>query len=254
MALVRVGKGAHNVRYADDLLRAALQMAQDAARAGGVSASLASVQMGAPIGEGECATCHFGEGASGDLFWRGRRFPHRRHTVNAGMACTSCHTSFSEHGGLKVESTAACDACHHVSESPRACGFCHSAPAADTLAVPSGSFIHQPHLDMGFSCDLCHQSPSMAVGADTCAQCHSLHHTPDRECRLCHADDTGQKHMAELAHTAGCTTCHTGADQAGITSWSPEICLVCHQDKEEHSGGAECTLCHEMPPLADSVT
>jgi nitrate/TMAO reductase-like tetraheme cytochrome c subunit len=249
VALVGVGKGVHNIRYADDLLRVALQTAQDAARAGGVSPSLASVQLGAPIGEGECATCHFGEGTQGDVYWRGRRFPHRRHTVNAGMACTTCHTSFDEHGGLRVESTATCDACHHVSDSPRACGFCHSAPADEVLQGPSGGFIHQPHLDMGFTCDFCHQSPSMGVEDATCAQCHSLHHSPERECRLCHTDDTGQKHMAELAHTAGCVTCHTGADQAGLTSWSPQICLVCHQDKEEHSGGMECTLCHEMPPL-----
>jgi hypothetical protein len=165
------------------------------------------------------------------------------------MTCTACHTSFDEHGGLKMESTAACDACHHVSDSPRACGFCHSAPAADTLAFGSESFIHQPHLDMGFACNTCHQAPSMAVTGDPCAQCHSLHHMPDRNCRLCHGEDTQGKHMAELAHTAGCTTCHTGEDQAGLTTWSAQICLVCHQDKEEHSGGAECTLCHEMPPL-----
>jgi len=250
VALVQVGKGAHNVSFADDLLRVALRMAQDAARAGGVDPGLASVQLGAPVGEGQCATCHFGEGASGDVYWQGRRVPHRRHTVNAGMACTTCHTPFSEdHGGLRLESTDSCDACHHVSESPEACGFCHTPSGADTLAYGSGSFIHQPHLDMGFTCNLCHQAPAMVVDQDACSQCHSIHHTPDRNCRLCHTEDTGSKHMAELAHTAGCTVCHTGSDQAGLTSWTPQLCLVCHQDREEHSGGMECTLCHEKPPL-----
>ena len=65
VALVGVGKGAHNIQYADEVLRAALRMAQEAARAGGVDPGLASVQLGPPIGEGGCATCHFGEGARG---------------------------------------------------------------------------------------------------------------------------------------------------------------------------------------------
>jgi predicted CXXCH cytochrome family protein len=55
--------------------------------------------------------------------------------------------------------------------------------------------------------------------------------------------------MPELAHVTACTTCHTGADQAGLTKWSRFVCLACHQENEEHSGGMECTLCHEIPPL-----
>jgi nitrate/TMAO reductase-like tetraheme cytochrome c subunit len=250
VALVQVGRGAHNVRFADDLLRAGLALAQDAARAGGVDPGLASVQLGAPVGQGECATCHYGEGARGDVYWQGRRLPHRRHTVNAGMTCTTCHTPFSQdHGGLRIESTDTCDSCHHVSNSPEACRFCHTPPGADTVAYGSGSFIHEPHLKVGFTCELCHQAPTLSVPEESCAQCHSIHHTPDRNCRLCHGEDTGSKHMAELAHTSGCTLCHGGSDQAALTSWTPQVCLVCHQDQEEHSGGMECTLCHEIPPM-----
>jgi predicted CXXCH cytochrome family protein len=55
--------------------------------------------------------------------------------------------------------------------------------------------------------------------------------------------------MAELAHVTACTMCHTGSDQSGLTEWSRSLCLVCHQENEEHSGGMECRLCHEIPPL-----
>ena len=311
LELVRVGRGAHNVPFADRLLRAAVQMAREAATAGGADPRLASVSLGQPMEVGSCQSCHFGVDGGGVVSFQGREFPHRRHTVNAGFDCQACHTPMDQHGGVTLASTDACDGCHHISDSPRACGFCHSAPAGDTLSYASRSFLHDPHLDMGFGCDTCHESPSMAVAEETCltchalhhtptancslchteppagavameegsfvhephaamgmecafchtepgaggsgevcAACHSLHHTPATDCRLCHTEDPKPVHMsAEIAHTSGCTTCHTGADQAGLTEWSRNVCLVCHQQNEEHSGGMECTLCHEIPPM-----
>ncbi|MFC1661972.1 NapC/NirT family cytochrome c [Gemmatimonadota bacterium] len=309
LQLVEVGRGAHNVPYADELLRAAVEMAREAAEAGGVNPRLASVSLGRPIAEGGCMSCHFGVDGGGEVTWEGRRFPHRRHTVNAGFDCMVCHTPIDEHGGLTLTGSATCDACHHRSDSPRACGFCHSAPGGDTLSVAGGGFVHPPHLEMGFTCDLCHQSPAMAVAEETCtgchelhhtagtdcslchgggpvdsvvtetgtfyhaphvtmglgcetcheglgpvaaevcAGCHSLHHSPSADCRLCHQTDAGSNHRPEMAHTVACTLCHSAPDQAGLTEWSRTVCLVCHQDREEHSGGMECTLCHEIPPL-----
>ena len=84
---------------------------------------------------------------------------------------------------------------------------------------------------------------------EVCAGCHSLHHQPSTDCRMCHTEDPKGNHRADMAHVTACTVCHSGADQAGLTKWSPSVCLVCHQDREEHSGGMECTLCHEIPPL-----
>ena len=310
LELVRVGKGAHNIPFSDQLLRAAVEMAQEAARAGGVDPRLASVNLGPPLEPGACASCHYGVDGGGLVVWQGRQFPHRRHTVNAGLQCGTCHTPFAEHGGLTLATTNSCDGCHHISDSPRACGFCHQAPAGDTLAFGGKSFLHDPHLEMGFGCDACHTSPSMSVSeencltchalhhtpdtncslchtsapegllaieggsfphephatmgfqcslchtepgagasVEVCASCHSLHHTPTADCRLCHTEDPKGNHMAELAHVTACTACHTGADQASLTRWSPNLCLVCHQSREEHSGGMECTLCHEIPPL-----
>lgn len=310
LELVRVGRGAHNVPYADALLRAAASMAREAATAGGADPRLGSVNLGQPLEVGSCQSCHFGVDGGGEVVWEGRRFPHRRHTVNAGFECQACHTPMDDHGGTTLGSTDACDGCHHISDSPQACGICHTPPVADTIAFESRSFLHDPHLSMGFECHLCHQSPSMSVGLETCGGCHELHHTPSTncsfchseapseifstevgqfphephtamgfdcttchqepgagtnlevcagchslhhqvttDCRMCHNEDPKGKHMPELAHVTVCTTCHTGEAQAGLTRWSPTVCLACHQDREEHSGGMECTLCHEIPPL-----
>jgi hypothetical protein len=308
--LVRIGKGAHNVPYADELLRAAVRLAREAAQAGGADPRLASVNLGRPMEAGSCQSCHFGVDGGGIVRWQGRSFPHRRHTVNAGLDCQACHTPMSDHGGLTLTSTATCDNCHHISDSPRACGFCHSEPAGDTLSFAGRSFLHDPHLSMGFGCDACHQAPSMAVSQESCAGCHELHHTPSAnctfchegvpadtlataagafphephqsmglacatchngpsasvdlescatchslhhqpttDCRLCHQENPRDNHRADMAHVTACTACHQGSDQAGLTRWSRNVCLVCHQEMEPHSGGMECTLCHEYPPL-----
>ncbi len=308
--LVSLGKGAHNVPYADKLLRAAVRLAREAAEAGGADPRLASVNLGRPMEVGSCTSCHYGVDGGGVVTWQGREFPHRRHTVNAGFDCQACHTPIAQHGGLTLESTAACDACHHRSDSPQACGFCHEAPGGRSLTISGMPFRHDPHLAMGFGCDACHKAPSMAVERSTCdgchslhvasgvdcsschtqvpqdtlatevgrflhqphddmgfscatchqpaggagrpevcAPCHSLHHVPTTDCRLCHTGDPKSSHMAELAHVTACTACHTGSDQAGLTKWSRTMCLACHQDKEEHSGGMECEVCHQMAPL-----
>jgi hypothetical protein len=310
LELVRIGKGVHNVPYADELLRAAVRLARAAASSGGVDPRLASVNLGRPMEVGSCTSCHYGVDGGGVVTWQGRRFPHRRHTVNAGFDCQACHTPMSDHGGLTLASTETCDNCHHRSDSPEACGFCHAAPAGDTLSFASRTFLHDPHLAMGFGCDACHQAPSMTVDeatcggchelhhmpstncsfchegvpadtfptpagsflhaphdamglecatchqgpgtggtAEACATCHTLHHQPSMNCLMCHTENPQDNHRADMAHVTACTACHNGPDQAGLTEWSPTVCLVCHQDMGEHSGGMDCTLCHEFPPL-----
>jgi nitrate/TMAO reductase-like tetraheme cytochrome c subunit len=186
LELVRVGKGVHNIPFADELLRAAVRMAREAAEAGRIDPGLASVNLGAPMEVGSCTSCHYGVDGGGQVTWQGRVFPHRRHTVNAGLDCQVCHTPFAEHGGLTVASTDGCDNCHHISDSPQACGLCHPAPSGDTLAVGSKTFLHDPHLAMGFACNLCHQAPAMSVEEESCNTCHEIHHGSDTNCSFCH--------------------------------------------------------------------
>ena len=182
LELVSVGRGAHNIPFADELLRAAVRLATEAAEAGGANPRLASVNLGQPLEAGSCTSCHFGVDGGGVVSWQGRSFPHRRHTVNAGFDCQACHTPMSEHGGLTLTSTESCDNCHHISDSPRACAFCHDAPGRGHSGhFASRTFLHDPHLEMGLGCDACHKAPSMAVQEQNCATCHSLHHVPHHQ-------------------------------------------------------------------------
>jgi predicted CXXCH cytochrome family protein len=120
----------------------------------------------------------------------------------------------------------------------------------DTLVTKVAAFSHEPHTAMGLPCATCHQGPGTAGGSpEVCAGCHSLHHQVTVECRACHTDDAKGNHRGDMAHVTACTVCHSGEAQAGLTKWSPKVCLVCHQDREEHSGGMECILCHEIKPL-----
>src|SRR5689334_22963933 len=51
-------------------------------------------------------------------------FSHRTHKA---LDCSTCHTSAEQHGGLKVTTVAACQACHHAPSRQASCGKCHSA-------------------------------------------------------------------------------------------------------------------------------
>ncbi len=140
------------------------------------------MNLGQPMEVGSCTSCHYGVDGGGMVTWQGRAVPPPPAHRERRLRLPGCATlPLSEHGGLTLASTATCDNCHHISDSPRACGFCHDAPAGDTISFAGRSFLHDPHLAMGFGCDACHQAPSMAVEEETCAGCHSLHHTPTRE-------------------------------------------------------------------------
>jgi hypothetical protein len=102
---------------------------------------------------------------------------------------------------------------------------------------------------LGLECNVCHQGPGSAGSGEACSGCHSLHHQATLECRLCHTESPRVNHRGDMAHVTACTVCHSGSDQAGLTEWSLSVCLVCHQDMEDHSGGMECLLCHEILPL-----
>ena len=219
LELVRVGKGAHNIPFADELLRAAVSLAREAAEAGGANPRPGLGEPGPTHGGGVLYLMPLRCGRGGVVTWQGRSFPHRRHTVNAGFDCQACHTPMSEHGGLTLASTATCDNCHHISDSPQACGFCHDAPAGDTLAFagqelpprpPPRHGIRVQHLPSG--------SLHGGAGGELCDGCHSLHHTPTTNCLLCHdgapQDNGGYVEVGSFPHDPHaamgltCATCH----------------------------------------------
>jgi nitrate/TMAO reductase-like tetraheme cytochrome c subunit len=124
LELVRVGKPAHNVTYADQLLRASLALVRQAVREGRLPYAVPNVDLGPPVAESECLSCHLGVERAVTAFRGGGRFSHPDHVVAERMACTACHTSLDDHGGTTVRTRDDCSECHHSTKRP--CESCHT--------------------------------------------------------------------------------------------------------------------------------
>lgn len=248
--LVQVGRGAHNVAYADRLLRAALDFVRRAVAAGGLPYDAGRVDLGPALDENVCLQCHLGIQRQAATY-AGRRFAHGPHVVNAALPCGTCHTPLGEHGGITLDAPAACDQCHHPAIGPRNCAQCHPGPGgapAQPVAHATGDFPHVAHVAAGFACGTCHRPPAMSAAAVRCEDCHAPHHQPAATCLACHRGGVKDRHPVQVAHGA-CARCH-GERVAGITEWSREVCTVCHTDRVEHNAPVACHLCHERPPVA----
>ncbi|HEX9728851.1 MAG TPA: NapC/NirT family cytochrome c [Gemmatimonadales bacterium] len=247
--LVRVGRGPHNVAYADALLRAAHRFLLDAVRVGQLNVTVPRGEMGPPIRSNQCLQCHLGVERQEGQF-QGRRFPHDRHVLQMGLSCATCHTPYEAHGGITIGALQ-CAQCHHQDAKAGTCGACHEgdggAPVA-TFDLPQGKFSHEPHVGIGLPCQSCHQAdPSMATAPVNCDNCHAPHHQPTTTCLSCHQGGAKAKHAVSFAHS-DCRACH-GTKVEGVTEWSRNVCTVCHTDRVEHNAPAACHLCHQVKPL-----
>jgi nitrate/TMAO reductase-like tetraheme cytochrome c subunit len=243
--LVRVGRAAHNIVYADALLRAALGFVDEATRIGGLAYRPPAVELGQPVGENMCLRCHLGIEQRAGSF-DGLRFEHAPHLLDSGLPCSVCHTPLDEHGGITLTSKANCMACHH--SGVIACETCHADGGGipgGTLRLPQGDFSHSLHIAADLTCSTCHGGAPTggAVGCDTC---HENHHRPEATCVSCHREGTQARHTV-AAHTL-CSTCH-GEKIAAVTEWSRNICETCHTDRVAHFAPNKCTGCHQVPPM-----
>lgn len=121
--LVTVGRSAHNVTYADQLLRASLSLVRQAVREGQLPYRVPNIDLGPPLAEGECLSCHLGVERATVRFSGGGSFAHDAHVRGARMACTECHTDMDNHGGTTVTTRESCSECHH--RPGRSCENCH---------------------------------------------------------------------------------------------------------------------------------
>ena len=109
-------------------------------------------------------------------------------------------------------------------------------------------FDHERH--RALTCVTCHTTqaslaPAPAVAS--CATCHDSHHAAGKQCAACHT--AGITPEVQLAHAppveahVACGTCHDAAIAARLV---PDrlLCQACHQFREEHNPGRECTVCH----------
>ncbi len=245
---VENGQGAHNIVYADQLLRASLRLVRQAVDEASLPFTVPEVELGPKIEANACLQCHLQIGGQRGRF-DGRAFDHEPHVQRADLACTECHTNLQDHGGITLTDRSACDACHHRVIDPLNCANCHSGPGGAptaTISTATGNFSHAVHRGRGLACSVCHTAPSMTAQGLTCDNCHEFHHRPQNSCLDCHKGGVLEIHPA-AAHN-GCTICH-GDQAAGIDAWSREVCTVCHADQVEHNAPADCHLCHTMPEL-----
>ena len=245
--LVRVGKGAHNIVYADRLLRAALDLVRAAVRAGSLPYTVPAVDLGPPVSGNACLQCHLGVERQAGRF-QTVPFDHEPHILRGGLECTDCHTPLDQHGGTTLASGASCDACHHPVIQPLACARCHEgaggAPVR-TISLPSGDFSHRPHAAANLACTACHTAPLMSARDLRCESCHEEHHRPSADCLSCHRGGALAKH--KRADHVACVQCHAKA--AGVNRWTREVCTSCHAAQVNHYRERACDVCHKVPAM-----
>ena len=265
--LVRTGRPAHNVTFADRLLRTSIDLVREAVKVGRLPYIVPTLDLGPPVNEAGCSSCHVGTERAVVPFRGGGTFPHQPHVQRGQMTCVECHTPFDQHGGTKITSSATCQACHHREERPRDCVTCHESRGGTTgpttvLLADGVSFPHATHQTALPTCVACHTPPSMSAGNIECISCHEQHHETARLCGTCHqSDGLLEKHggFAAIIHAEAppCATCHTEAEK--IETWSWQTCTTCHVNKaaghyEEsvRSTSTGCETCHDLKTIGSS--
>jgi len=245
---VREGKGAHNVVYADQLLRASLSLVRDAVQSGSLPYRVPTVDLGPPVSENACLQCHLGVTEQQGTF-QGASFDHTDHVLRGGLQCSTCHTPLSQHGGTTLASTASCNSCHHPVMGQQNCARCHEGAGGapqGVISLPSGDFSHPVHVAANLSCSACHTAPVMSAQNLSCDNCHEQHHQPQMGCLSCHRGGALSQHT-DADHTA-CVQCH--ASTPGLDRWTREVCTVCHVDRTDHFPDQACQVCHQIPAMA----
>jgi Ni/Fe-hydrogenase subunit HybB-like protein len=229
-------------------------------------------------GARDCVACHEEGGAEAEMaadLWLRRsarwvvspdaRFEHARHAE--ATECTDCHASGLGHGVVfRTTRRSDCRACHHEAEpaTEEACRSCHvhdelRVPVRTverTLAMEAGGldqprrrlpFDHSVHDDE--SCLECHEpGPSRSASTADCSACHEDHHDPSRACVQCHEQPVASAHTVEAHLGCGGSGCHEGAEPSVIVApRSRQLCLACHQDRQDHEEGKTCAECHRLP-------
>lgn len=175
LALVAMdgSRGAHNVGYALDALRAGAERIDTARAALGLAAETRAVN-GLPFVSADgCTDCHVGAGRPAEIWAGERAFPHQRHLAQ-GLECSACHST-SEHGQPAFP-RAQCATCHHQeSEAFDAndCAHCHAAQAS-VLAGTLAGFAEKPGTMASMDCSECHgEAPTvLRPKPSMCVLCH----------------------------------------------------------------------------------
>jgi hypothetical protein len=248
---VKLGKSAHNIGYADEILVSSVDLLKEAIEVGRLPYSVDHIDLGTRVRRNICLRCHL-TAERLEVRFQGSVFDHEPHVYGADQACSDCHTPLEEHGGTTVTDRATCSECHHRSIEPMNCARCHAGPGGaptETLSLAEGDFSHPVHHQAGVACAECHTPPTMSARGLDCAACHESHHRPEVNCLDCHRGGVVEDHNS-AAH-GGCARCHDEAAE-GISSWSRQVCTVCHERLTDHNAPLACETCHRVPELKEN--
>ena len=143
-------------------------------------------------------------------------FPHTVHVQQAGLDCQFCHRTVSTEEAAGIPALAQCMFCHDFlridgsqSDSPTAeeeIAKLHAAFRGVDGAAPQPidwvrvyrlpdhvQFLHQPHIQAGFSCSTCHGD------VDAMEQVKQVRNLKMRDCVDCHRQNNAP---------TDCATCH----------------------------------------------
>jgi hypothetical protein len=170
------------------------------------------------------------------------------HKLHQDVDCTSCHSTETSHGALKVKTVADCQQCHHSKRNQQRCSSCHTpqeiAGARVVLAATGRSaekFSHKLH--EGVTCTTCHGMETSHGGlkVKTVTDCQGCHHS--------------------VRNKARCTSCHTQQEIGGtrqraiavkLSMWSSAQTRTVGFAHEVHAE-VECTSCHQSAPSFAAV-
>jgi len=168
-------------------------------------------------------------------------FPHRIHTEDHQLSCTTCHSGARTAAEAGMPPPELCAPCHDEIDKGKpvertVMGLFDSSgqwlgpkslPLADEIR-----FSHDAHVARGLDCAACHSDPD--APRDTARPLLAK-----RDCMACHE--------SQGASTA-CATCHTDVDQAWMPpshlhNWSEHHGIVARDPSE--ASVDDCSLCHE---------
>ncbi len=172
-------RGAHNVHYALDALRAAAGRIDTAwERLGSVREVPAARSLPVPI-DAACSACHVAVATHDPLEVAGSAFQHTSH-LNAGIDCAACHLGAAPgtpaHGRPAFPRTE-CASCHHTESplvpDPMDCARCHSVQISFLQGtLPGFEGVAVPMAEKG--CENCHAEPPDLMNPQPalCVLCH----------------------------------------------------------------------------------
>jgi hypothetical protein len=203
---------------------------------------------------------------------RAERFPHENHvgincrvcheapkghTTHASVGCPNCHRS-SAFITDKVLTKADCLTCHHGGTNGRTCTDYHQAPPGPmvverqiklsvwptprTRSLPFDHALHKSE-----ACVSCHKAMPNLKPTEPCGTCHEKHHRPEARCMTCHQQPPPGTHTLDAHLNCNTAGCHNEPVTEHMTEVR-SVCLVCHQQQENHEPGRVCAQCHQVRP------